>query len=278
MTRIYDCTSDSHASETNTSENYQAHIALARTAIGRGALVVIPTDTVYGVDADAFNPEAVQLLLDAKGRSRQSPPPVLIPGIAALDALAVDVPQPVRDLVAAFWPGGLTVIVNAQPSLVWDLGETRGTVALRMPSNQVALDLLAQTGPLAVSSANLSGMAATVDAQSAAAALGESVDVYLDGGTAGSTYENVFSQTSDGSSTIVDASSFEVNGGFLHIVRSGVISREAIAAVVGDVLAAVPPIPGTPAEVTETDAAPSVAAPSQNDSTEDAHDGTEASR
>jgi tRNA A37 threonylcarbamoyladenosine synthetase subunit TsaC/SUA5/YrdC len=147
-----------------------------------------------------------------------------------------------------------------------------------MPSNQVALDLLAQTGPLAVSSANLSGMAATVDAQSAAAALGESVDVYLDGGTAGSTYESVFSQTSDGSSTIVDAASFEVNGGFLHIVRSGVISREAIAAVVGDVLAAVPPIPGTPTEVTETDAAPSVAAPSQNDSTEDAHDGTEASR
>ena len=278
MTRIYDCTSDSHASESGTSENYQAHIALARSAIGRGALVVIPTDTVYGVAADAFNAESVQLLLDAKGRSRQSPPPVLIPGIPTLDALAVDVPQPVRDLVAAFWPGGLTVIVNAQPSLVWDLGETRGTVALRMPSNQVALDLLAQTGPLAVSSANLSGMAAAVDAQSAAAALGESVDVYLDGGPAGSTYESVFSQTSDGSSTIVDAAAFEVNGGFLHIVRSGVISREAIAAIVGDVLAAVPPIPGAPAEVTEADAAPSVAAPSQNDKTEDAHDGTEASR
>ncbi|WP_104192223.1 L-threonylcarbamoyladenylate synthase [Cryobacterium sp. Y82] len=273
MTRIYDCTSDSQA-----SEDYQAHISLARTAIGRGALVVIPTDTVYGIAADAFNAEAVQLLLDAKGRSRQSPPPVLIPGISTLDALAVDVPQPVRDLVAAFWPGGLTVIVNAQPSLVWDLGETRGTVALRMPSNQVALDLLAETGPLAVSSANLSGMPPTVDAQAAAAALGESVDMYLDGGTAGSTYESVFSQTSDVSSTIVDASGFETNGGFLHIVRSGVISREAIANVVGDVLAAVPAIPGTLAVPAETDAAPTVVAPSQDASIGDAPDETDASR
>ncbi|TFD05621.1 L-threonylcarbamoyladenylate synthase [Cryobacterium sp. TMT1-66-1] len=265
MTRIYDCTSDSTTDESTTSENYSAHIALARTAIGRGALVVIPTDTVYGVAADAFNAEAVQLLLDAKGRSRQSPPPVLIPGIPTLDALAVDVPQPVRDLVAAFWPGGLTVIVNAQPSLVWDLGETRGTVALRMPSNQVALDLLAETGPLAVSSANLSGMPATTDAQAAEAALGESVDVYLDGGTAGSTYESVFGQTGDGSSTIVDATGFETNGGFLHIVRSGVISRDAIVAVVGDVLAAAPAVPGLPAISAEAEATPTIAAPSQDE-------------
>lgn len=265
MTRIYDCTSDSDTSESDTSpSNYQAHLALARTAIGRGALVVIPTDTVYGVAADAFNAEAVQLLLDAKGRGRQSPPPVLIPGIPTLDALAVDVPQPVRDLVAAFWPGGLTVIVNAQPSLVWDLGDTRGTVALRMPSNQITLDLLAETGPLAVSSANLSGMPATRDAQAAEAAFGENVDVYLDGGTAGTTYGSAFGQTGDGSSTIVDASGFETNGGFLYIVRNGVIARDAIEAVVGDVLAAEPATPGTPAEPVPTDEAPTVLAPSQD--------------
>jgi tRNA threonylcarbamoyl adenosine modification protein (Sua5/YciO/YrdC/YwlC family) len=249
MTRIYDCTSDSNPSDTG----YTAHLALARAAIGRGELVVIPTDTVYGVAADAFNAEAVQLLLDAKGRGRQSPPPVLIPGISTLDALAVDVPPPVRDLVAAFWPGGLTVIVNAQPSLVWDLGETRGTVALRMPSNQVALDLLSETGPLAVSSANLSGMPATRDVQSAQSALGDSVDVYLDGGTTGSTYESAFvpsaqEPSGEGASTIVDATGFETNGGFLHIVRNGVISRDAIAAIVGDVLAAAPILPGAPAE------------------------------
>ncbi|MDJ0339395.1 L-threonylcarbamoyladenylate synthase [Cryobacterium sp. PH31-O1] len=279
MTRIYDCTSESDTSHSDTSHsNYQAHISLARMAIGRGALVVIPTDTVYGVAADAFNAEAVQLLLDAKGRSRQSPPPVLIPGIPTLDALAVDVPQPVRDLVAAFWPGGLTVIVNAQPSLVWDLGETRGTVALRMPSNQIALDLLAATGPLAVSSANLSGMPATRDAQAAEAALGESIEVYLDGGTAGSTYESVFGESGEGSSTIVDATGFETNGGFLHIVRSGVISEDAIAAVVGDVLAAAPASPGVPTEPSEADATPTIAAPSQDAADEDTRNETDAGR
>jgi tRNA threonylcarbamoyl adenosine modification protein (Sua5/YciO/YrdC/YwlC family) len=195
---------------------------------------------------------------------------VLIPTVSTLDALAVDVPQPVRDLVAAFWPGGLTVIVNAQPSLVWDLGETRGTVALRMPSNQIALDLLAETGPLAVSSANLSGMAAALDALSAEAALGESVEVYLDGGTAGSTYENVFGRSGEGSSTIVDATGFETNGGLLHIVRTGVISRDAIADVIGELLAPEPTAEATAESATETTDsaeadAPTLSAPSQDD-------------
>ncbi|TFD52983.1 threonylcarbamoyl-AMP synthase [Cryobacterium sp. Hh11] len=273
MTRIYDCTSDSDTGESDTNQSkYQAAIALARSAIGRGALVVIPTDTVYGVAADAFNAEAVQLLLDAKGRGRQSPPPVLIPTVSTLDALAVDVPQPVRDLVAAFWPGGLTVIVHAQPSLVWDLGETRGTVALRMPSNQVALDLLAATGPLAVSSANLSGAPAALDALSAEAALGESVEIYLDGGTAGNTYESAFGLAGEGSSTIVDATGFETNGGLLHIVRSGVISRDAISDVIAALLApeaapetAAPDAAVDPADAGETDAAPTLSAPSQDD-------------
>jgi len=281
MTRIYDCTSDSNTSESD----YAAHIELAKLAIARGDLVVIPTDTVYGVAADAFNAEAVQRLLDAKGRGRTSPPPVLIPAVTTLDALAIDVPQPVRDLVAAFWPGGLTVIVNAQPSLVWDLGETRGTVALRMPSNQIALDLLTETGPLAVSSANLSGSPAATNVHSSQGALGESIDVYLDGGPAGSTYGSAFdfvmdeqpdaveSQASPGanSSTIIDASGFSTNGGFLHIVRSGVISRDAIAAVVGDVLAAAPAIPGVAAssgasvEIVEDASIPTIVAPSAED-------------
>lgn len=182
MTRIYNCSVEA---------DYAAGMRMALSAIGRSALVVIPTDTVYGIAADAFSPGAVQNLLDAKGRGRTSPPPVLIPGISTMDALAIDIPQPVRDLVAQFWPGGLTVILKAQPSLVWDLGETRGTVALRMPSNPVALDLLKETGPLAVSSANLSGQPAAVDAQSAEAALGDRIAVYLDGGVAGGAYAHV---------------------------------------------------------------------------------------
>lgn len=212
---------------------------LARSAIGRGALVVIPTDTVYGLAADAFNPEAVQKLLDAKGRGRQSPPPVLIPGIPTLDALAQDVPEPVRALVAEFWPGGLTVVLTAQSSLVWDLGETQGTVALRMPRNQVALDLLAETGPLAVSSANTSGLPSAIDVIGAEEMLGISVAVYLDGGVAGLDYEPIGDRAGDTSSTIVDATGFATNGGKLVIVRNGVISRAAIEAVIGDALAPV---------------------------------------
>jgi len=228
MTRIYDCSVD---------EEYATGMRLARSAIGRGALVVIPTDTVYGVAADAFNAEAVQKLLDAKGRDRQSPPPVLIPGIPTLDALAQDVPEPVRALVAAFWPGGLTVVLTAQPSLVWDLGETRGTVALRMPRNQVALDLLSETGPLAVSSANISGQPSAIDAAGAEDMLGGSVSVYLDGGVAGLDYDAIGDRPGDTSSTIVDATGFATNGGKIAIVRNGVISRAEIEAVIGDALA-----------------------------------------
>src|SRR5690554_7173521 len=193
---------------------------LARTAIGKGELVVIPTDTVYGVAADAFNPKAVQRLLDAKGRTRQSPPPVLIPGIPTLDALASEVPDQVRALVAEFWPGGLTVILPARDSLQWDLGETAGTVALRMPDNRVALELLSETGPLAVSSANLTGEPAAATAAAAQAMLGDSVSVYLDGGAVGAA-----------GSTIVDATGLLKEGGEVKIVRHGVISDEAIAEV-----------------------------------------------
>ncbi|TQL48518.1 translation factor SUA5 [Homoserinimonas aerilata] len=195
---------------------------LARAAIARGELVVMPTDTVYGVAADAFNPVAVQRLLDAKGRGRQSPPPVLIPSLATLDALAAEVPPQVRALVEAFWPGGLTVILPARDSLQWDLGDTAGTVALRMPADQVALELLAETGPLAVSSANLTGEPAALTAEDAQRMLGDSVTVYLDGGPGGTA-----------SSTIVDATGLS-SGGELRIVRHGVISDDDILAVIAE--------------------------------------------
>jgi L-threonylcarbamoyladenylate synthase len=229
MTTIYDCSVDTQL---------LTGMRLARGAIGRGELVVIPTDTVYGVAADAFDPKAVERLLQAKGRERTSPPPVLIPGIPTLDALATDVPGPVRQLVAEFWPGGLTVILHAQPSLQWDLGETRGTVALRMPANRIALELLSETGPLAVSSANLSGQPSATTAADAEAMLGESVAVYLDGGQAGEAYEPIGERPGDTSSTIIDATSLSGEGGLLRIVRAGVISRERIAEVVGEELLA----------------------------------------
>jgi tRNA threonylcarbamoyl adenosine modification protein (Sua5/YciO/YrdC/YwlC family) len=160
----------------------EAGIANAALAVQRGQLVVLPTDTVYGVGADAFSPAAVRRLLEAKGRGRDMPPPVLVSAPTTLDALAVGVPAYARALVEQLWPGPLTVVCRQQPSLQWDLGETRGTVAVRMPDHDVALELLARTGPLAVSSANKSGMPAATDADAAEDMLGDSVEVLLDGG------------------------------------------------------------------------------------------------
>ncbi|GAA1492451.1 L-threonylcarbamoyladenylate synthase [Curtobacterium herbarum] len=202
---------------------------LARAALGRGELVVVPTDTVYGVAADAFSAQAVQRLLDAKGRTRQSPPPVLIPGVATMDALASEVPEQVRRLVDEFWPGGLTVILRAQPSLDWDLGETRGTVALRMPDSRIALELLQEVGPLAVSSANSTGDPAAMDIDAAERMLGDSIAVYLDGGAV-PVHEGTAASTG---STIVDATGLAAGDG-LRIVRHGVISDDEIRRVVGD--------------------------------------------
>jgi len=204
-------------------------VSTARAAIGRGELVVMPTDTVYGIAADAFSPEAVQRLLDAKGRGRESPPPVLIPGISTLDALAESVPDEVAALVKKFWPGGLTIILPARSSLAWDLGEARGTVALRMPANRVVLALLAETGPLAVSSANLTGKPAASTSAEARADLGDSVSVYLNDGRVGAEHDGA----ADPASTIVDATQLDQPDGRLRIVRHGVISDEAIREVVG---------------------------------------------
>jgi tRNA threonylcarbamoyl adenosine modification protein (Sua5/YciO/YrdC/YwlC family) len=221
MATIYDCLDPAEL---------LTGMRLARGAIGRGELIVMPTDTVYGLAADAFSPAAVQRLLDAKGRTRQAPPPVLLPGIPTLDALAATVPDEVRTLVKAFWPGGLTIILPAQESLVWDLGETNGTVALRMPNDRVALELLSETGPLAVSSANLTGQPAAMTAEEAERMLGDSVSVYLNAGPAGNGYPDAAGGTG---STIVDATGLLSPGGTFRIVRSGVIPDQAIFDLIG---------------------------------------------
>jgi len=216
--------------DTSIPDDLLTGMRLARAAIGRGELVVIPTDTVYGVAADAFSPAAVQRLLDAKGRDRTAPPPVLVPGIPTLDALAEFVPDEVRALVARFWPGGLTVVLRARPTLDWDLGETRGTVAVRMPSDRIALELLSETGPLAVSSANRTGEPAALTAAEAQAALGDSVAVYLESGAVGTAYPDAESRAG---STIVDATALEHPEGKLRILRHGVVPEAAIVEVVG---------------------------------------------
>ncbi len=160
----------------------EAGLAAATRAVRAGELVVLPTDTVYGLGADAFDADAVRRLLEAKGRGREMPPPVLVGSAVTLNALASEVNDWTRTLVEHYWPGPLTVVVRQQASLQWDLGETRGTVAVRMPHDPVALELLSRTGPLAVSSANTTGEPAATDADGAAAMLGDKVSVILDGG------------------------------------------------------------------------------------------------
>ena len=195
----------------------------AVAALRRGELVVMPTDTVYGVAADAFDAAAVTCLLAAKGRGRQAPPPVLVGTVRAASALVEDFGSVGEDLIDQFWPGGLTLVCRASRSLVWDLGDTKGTVAIRMPLHPVALDLLRRTGPLAVSSANRSGEPSATTAEEAEAQLGEAVAVYLDDGAC---LANV-------PSTIVD-----LTGTVPRLLRAGVVPierlREVIALAVAD--------------------------------------------
>lgn len=206
---------------TDTEQTREEAISAAAAALSQGDLAVIPTDTVYGIAADAFDPRAVQALLDAKGRGRAMPPPVLISQAATLDALTTAVPAWARDLAEAFWPGALTLVCRQQASLQWDLGETRGTVGVRVPDHAVTREILERTGPLAVSSANLTGMPAAIDADQAERMLGESVAVIVDDGpTPG---------TSDAPSTIIDATTATP-----RLLRLGALSVEDLNRVLAD--------------------------------------------
>lgn len=187
-------------------------------AVRRGEVVVIPTDTVYGIGADAFDADAVAAVLAAKGRGRDMPPPVLVPDPRTVDGLARDVPDAARRLIDALWPGPLTLILWAQPSLHWDLGETAGTVALRMPDDEIALAILTETGPLAVTSANRTGEPAATTVTDAAVQLGPSVAVYVDGGP----------RTGVQPSTIIDCT-----GETLQVLRPGAIDRARLEEILG---------------------------------------------
>ncbi|WP_425551675.1 L-threonylcarbamoyladenylate synthase [Angustibacter luteus] len=199
---------------------------LAADAVQRGEVIVMPTDTVYGVGADAFDRNAVAAVLAAKGRGRDVPPPVLVPNPRTLDGLATGVSDAARELVAAFWPGPLTIVCRAVPSLDWDLGETNGTVALRMPLHRVALAVLELTGPMAVTSANRTGEPPATTVDEAQAQLGEAVSIYLDGGPS----------PTGTASTIVD-----VTGAVPRVLRAGPIPLERLRAVAGQVESDLPP-------------------------------------
>lgn len=209
MTEVFDCAD---------ADQRAAGIAAAIDAVRSGRLTVLPTDTVYGIGADAFNAAGVTALLAAKRRGREMPVGVLVGSWNSIDGLALVVPDTARELIRAFWPGALSIIVTQAPSLQWDLGEAQGTVMVRMPLHPVALEVLTSVGPMAVSSANVSGGAPAVDAAEARRQLGEAVDVYLDAGPA----------EQGEASTIVD-----LTGPAPRIVRAGPVSAEQIGAVLG---------------------------------------------
>lgn len=209
MTQVFDCADASQRGEA---------IAAAAAAVKSGRLVVMPTDTVYGIGADAFDNEAVAALLAAKGRGRDMPVGVLVGSWHTIEGLVYSVPHSARELIRAFWPGALSLVVQQAPSLQWDLGDARGTVMLRMPLHPVAIELLRETGPMAVSSANLSGRAPATTSEEAQRQLADLVQVYLDAGPS----------QEQAASTIVD-----LTGSTPRLLREGPISAAAIADVLG---------------------------------------------
>jgi tRNA threonylcarbamoyl adenosine modification protein (Sua5/YciO/YrdC/YwlC family) len=208
MSARYDCA--------DTQQRDEGLVA-AVSAVADGQLVVLPTDTVYGLGADAFNPVAVSALLAAKGRGRNMPPPVLVGSVRAAAALAESLGAFGQDLIDEFWPGPLTLVFRSSPTLMWDLGDTMGTVAVRMPLHPVALDLLRRTGPMAVSSANRHGLPSATTADEAQTQLGDAVSVYLDGGQCA---DNI-------PSTILD-----LTGTVPKMLRAGALSVDDLRKVV----------------------------------------------
>ena len=219
MSTFYDCKS---------AELRPSGIEAGVSAVREGELIVLPTDTVYGVGADAFTPSAVRAMLAAKGRGRNMPSPVLVGTARAAAALVENLGAFGQDLIDEFWPGALTLVFRASPTLLWDLGDTKGTVALRMPLHPVALEVLKQTGPMAVSSANRTGQPAALTADDAERQLGEVVSIYLD---AGPCLDNV-------PSTILD-----LTGAIPRVLREGAISVDRLRTVASIITDSDPYVP-----------------------------------
>jgi L-threonylcarbamoyladenylate synthase len=193
-------------------------IRRAAEAIRAGELVVIPTDTVYGIAADAFTPGATDKIFALKKRPRSLPLPILVSRPRQAWAVCDSVPAQAAELAAAFWPGALTLIMPQTPDLDWDLGDSKGTIALRMPAHSAVLSLLEMTGPLAVTSANMSGEPTPGTVEEIRVGFGDDVAIYIDDGPS----------KEETGSTIVDLARRKP-----AIIREGPISAVEIERVIG---------------------------------------------
>lgn len=183
-------------------------IPIAKSILQDGGLIAFPTDTIYGVAADPFNPEAIMRIFAAKERPDEKALPVLIGDFDQLGDLILHFDERLHRIATAFWPGPLTLILPKSPKIPAEL-TPYPTIGIRMPNLAFTLALLQQTGPLATTSANISGGPNPVDSASVMAQLGGRIDLILDGGsTPGPT-----------ASTVADLSGPEI-----QILRSGPVS------------------------------------------------------
>ena len=163
--------------------NFHASIIHAVSVLTFGGIGAFPTDTVYGIGVDAFNPKAVEKIYAAKGRPKDKPLPVLVASFSDVLKISANLPPVFEKLATAFWPGALTIVVRANSALPAEVTAGRNTVGIRMPNNPIALKLIESFGnPLATTSANLSGEREAVTAEEVQASLGDKIELILDGG------------------------------------------------------------------------------------------------
>ena len=162
--------------------NRERAVTQAVQTARRHQLVVFPTDSVYAIACDAFSAIGVERLIEAKERVSSAGLPVMVGSIRAGKALMRALPAESEALVNGFWPGSLTIVSAAQPTLNWDLGGRDETVTLRMPVHPLALDILRDVGPMVVVAANKPGESAPLNCADARTQLGDSGYLYLDCG------------------------------------------------------------------------------------------------
>ena len=195
------------------------HVATAAAAVRRGDLVVVPTESAYALATDAFSPRGTGALREAKGTGSSVPLPILVPAATTVAGIARQVPLAARDLMTAFWPGSLTLLLPAGTTLAWD-HPAGAPVAVRMPVHPVLLDLLRLTGPTAVTSANAAGLEPPQSVDEVVDQLGDVAACALDAGPC----------PSGDPSTIVDCT-----GSTPVVVRAGAVSLDALREIVPDI-------------------------------------------
>lgn len=165
------------------NENYRSALVKSAKVLKEGGLVAFPTETVYGLGADAFNPEAVKSIFSAKGRPADNPLILHISDLKLLEKIVADVPETAKKLMERFWPGPLTIIMNKKEGVIDEVTAGLDTVAVRMPSNKIAFDLISECQiPVAAPSANKSTRPSPTRAEDVAEDLDGEIDIILDGG------------------------------------------------------------------------------------------------